>query len=122
MSAYPCACDPEKGTGITEVFLFPRPIHAILGTIMQCGMQRLKGILGPPHGNRVAHLSVAAAIIARTPTALGKARAAIEVNRVVGGAHFEEEVLRALGGRPALPVGEQAAADPLPAPCRIDGE
>src|SRR3546814_11451199 len=44
------------------------------------------------------------------------------MDRVIVGAHFEKEVLRALRGRPALPVGEQAAADPLPPPRRIDGE
>src|SRR3546814_8266625 len=122
MSVYPCACDPEKGTGITKVFLSPRPILAILDAIMQCGMQRLKSAVGPPHGNRVAHLSITAAIIGRAPAALGKSGAAIEMDRVIVGAHFEKEVLRALRGRPALPVGEQAAADPLPPPRRIDRE
>src|SRR3546814_9292757 len=77
MSVYPCACDPEKGTGITKVFLSPRPIHAILDAIMQCGMQRLKSAVGPPQGNRVAHLSITAAIIGREPAALGKSGAAI---------------------------------------------
>src|SRR3546814_9620727 len=96
MVFYPCACDPEKGTGITKCFLAPRPIHAILDAIMQCGMQRLKSAVGPPHGNRVANLSITAAIIGRAPAALGKSGAAIEMDCVIVGAHFEKEVLRAL--------------------------
>src|SRR3546814_12948398 len=105
MSVYPCACDPEKGTGITKFFLSPRPIHAILDAIMQCGMQRLKSAVGPPHGNRVAHLSITPPIIGRAPAPLPKSGAALEMHRVIVCSHFVNEVLRALPSRPSLPVG-----------------
>src|SRR3546814_15021798 len=66
---------------------------------------------GPPHGDRIAHLAVATAIIGRAPAAFGKAGPAIEVDRVIVGAHFQKEILRSLCHRPVPPLGQQAPAD-----------
>src|SRR3546814_14914205 len=67
-------------------------------------------------------LAVATAIIGRAPAAFGKAGPAIEVDRVIVGAHFQKEILRSLCHRPVPPLGQQAPADPPSPPRRIDGE
>src|SRR5690606_14308638 len=74
------------------------------------------------HCNRVAKLAVVAAIIGGPPSAFGKARAFIKMNRVIVGAHFKEIVFHALSGGPGAPVVDQCSPDPAAAKLRVDRE